>query len=150
MTNQYYLAIVGRHDNPLFEIELSATKGGDVIGGSREQNANKREDHKHLNQFIVHSSLDIVDEVMWNTNSMYLKVIDKFNEWLVSALVTAGARFIVLHDAKNEDGIKNFFGEVYELFVKVLMNPFYDIGTPIEMPAFEKKVLNAARKHLFN
>ncbi|EDV24869.1 uncharacterized protein TRIADDRAFT_56231 [Trichoplax adhaerens] len=29
MTNQYYLAIVGRHDNPLFEIELSATKGGD-------------------------------------------------------------------------------------------------------------------------
>lgn len=28
-------------------------------------------------------------------------------------------RFIVVHELKNEDGIKSFFQEVYEVFIKV-------------------------------
>lgn len=28
-------------------------------------------------------------------------------------------RLMVLHDVKNEDGIKSFFNEVYETFIKV-------------------------------
>ena len=29
------------------------------------------------------------------------------------------AKFLLLHEGRNEDGIKSFFNEIYELFVKV-------------------------------
>jgi Sedlin, N-terminal conserved region len=31
-----------------------------------------RDDNKHMNQFVVHSSLDIVEEVQWISNTMYV------------------------------------------------------------------------------
>jgi hypothetical protein len=64
-TMSYYFAIIGTQDNPLFEYEFGTSKqGGDGIARFPEQ-------ARHMNQFIVHSSLDIVEEVQWGGGQMY-------------------------------------------------------------------------------
>jgi len=34
---------------------------------------------------------------------------------------------MLLHETKNEDGIRNFFNECYELYIKVFKNLFIKI-----------------------
>lgn len=61
----FYFAIIGTQDNPLFEHEFGTSKqGGDGVAKFPEQ-------ARHMNQFIVHSSLDIVEEVQWGNGQMY-------------------------------------------------------------------------------
>lgn len=80
---------------------------------------------------------------------MYLKSVDKFNEWTVSAFVTPGnMKFVLLHEARNDDGIKTFFNEVWELYVKTMLNPFHTAHTPIRSPVFDARVRASAKKYL--
>eukprot|EP00898_Chlorokybus_atmophyticus_P004368 jgi/Chlat1/4932/Chrsp31S04853 len=126
--------IVGKGDVPVYTAEFGTAK---------------KDDAAHLHQFVLHAALDIVQEAAWSTNLMNLKVVDKFNDLLVSAWVSAGnARFLLLHDARNEDGIRNFFQEVHELYIKVLLNPFHSPSTPITSTVFDQRVRAYARKYL--
>ncbi|KAI8823466.1 Sedlin [Fimicolochytrium jonesii] len=147
MSSNSYFALVGTRDNPLYEAEWgpqTRNTAGDAQGGQ-----NRKEEHKHLNQFIVHAALDVVEELMWGSTSMYLKIVDKFNEWYISAYVTAsGAKFMLLHETSNIDGIRNFFQDTHELYIKTLLNPFTEINAPITSPMFDAKVKALARKWL--
>ena len=60
----YYFCIVNINDKPLFELEFGTSKqGGDGI-------ARFTIEARQMNPFIVHSSLDIVDEMQWLNNQM--------------------------------------------------------------------------------
>ena len=90
----------------------------------------------------------MVDDAVWGTQSMLFKNVDKFNDFIISAFVTAGhVRMMLLHDVRNEDGIRNFFHDVHELYVKVLMNPFYDPKDPISSALFDARVKVLGRKY---
>ncbi|GMR31879.1 hypothetical protein PMAYCL1PPCAC_02074 [Pristionchus mayeri] len=138
ITKDFYFVIVGRNDQPLYEIEFP----------SSDKNR-RRDDSRHLNQFIAHAALDVIDEHSLVNNQMYLKVVDKFNEWHVSAFVTASRiRFVMLHTTKNEEGIRLFFQEMYETYIKLSMNPFYAADSPIQSASFDQKATFYGRKYL--
>uniref|UniRef100_A0A060SZ83 ARAD1C03168p n=1 Tax=Blastobotrys adeninivorans TaxID=409370 RepID=A0A060SZ83_BLAAD len=139
----YYLAIVGTNDSPIYELELGTHRqGGD---GS----AKFSPEMKELNPFVVHAALDIVEDVQWNTSGLYLKAVDNFYSYMISAFVTPGnVKIMLLHDTKNEDSIRQLFNDVYDLYVKTLLSPFYFVNQPITSPVFDQKVRALARKYL--
>eukprot|EP00158_Paraphelidium_tribonemae_P003269 Partr_v1_DN26012_c0_g1_i1_m757 putative trafficking protein particle complex len=117
----YYFAIVASNDNPMYELEWTPASasslqvgpsttfsGGKTAMGSKFDENNAAH---HLNQFIVHSALDVVDELQWaNLNQQnpvgqtYLKVVDRFNDWLISGyILPSNIRFMLLHDSRNDD-----------------------------------------------
>ena len=173
----YYFAIIGTKDNPLFEHEFGTSKqGGDGI-------ARFHTESRHLNQFIVHSSLDIVEEIQWSSTTptsggapMYLKHIDRFQGSYISCFLTAGnVKFLLLTApsaaapgrasgglaargglaanynptaAATEEAVKNFFLDVYDAWVKTIMNPFYLLDQRVTSPVFRQRVAGAAKKYL--
>uniref|UniRef100_A0A1I8F8P3 Trafficking protein particle complex subunit n=1 Tax=Macrostomum lignano TaxID=282301 RepID=A0A1I8F8P3_9PLAT len=79
---------------------------------------------RHLNQLVANSALDIVDESLWSSTLLSRR---------------AGLRLLILHDTKNEDGIRHFFSEMFETYVKLALNPFYQPQSPIKSAAFDRK-----------
>ncbi len=88
------------------------------LGGTR------REDVSRNALFILHAALDCVDLAQWASSATYLKVVERHNDQLVSAYATpGGARFLVLHDARGDDGVRAFCNEVHEVRRRLVWAP---------------------------
>lgn len=48
----------------------------------------------------------------------------------------------------TEEAVRNFFVEVYENWVKAIMNPFYKMNMEVTSPVFRQRVAAAGRKYL--
>ena len=89
--------------------------------------------------------------VMWNNvifcRYRYLRVIDRFNNYVISAYMTPGGmQFLLLHEGQKEDSVRSFFTECHELYVKNMMNPFAQFGSPIVSRAFDNNVKRLSKK----
>ncbi|PGH13090.1 hypothetical protein AJ80_06462 [Polytolypa hystricis UAMH7299] len=92
----YYFTILSPTDVPLFSVAFGTSKAGGY-GVARFRYPDTA---RYMNQFIVHASLDIVEELQWTNGAMYLKHIDTYppNSAYISAFLTgSGARFLLLH-----------------------------------------------------
>ncbi|KAF3324619.1 putative TRAPP subunit [Carex littledalei] len=136
MASTACFVIVSKNDIPIYEAEVGT--------------APRKEEVAYQHQFILHAALDIVQDLAWTTSAMFLKSVDRFNDLVVSVYVTADVhtRFMLLHDSRTEDGIKSFFQEVHELYIKILMNPLYMPGSRVTSSHFDTKVRALARKYL--
>ena len=111
-------------------------------------------------------------------DSRYLKHVDTYppTQAHISVFITGtNVRFILLHQPlaapttaagsrastipstsiphnptgpQTEEAIRQFMNEVFEVWVKCLMNPFYKIGKEIKSPIFRARVTAAGRKWL--
>ncbi len=101
----------------------------------------------------------------------YLKCVDKFFNNYVTCFVTGGnVKFLLLHQPtapittsstrsstsiganptspQTEEAVKSFMLEVYESWVKAIMNPFYRANMEVRSPIFRQRVSTAGRKYL--
>ncbi|WVR04827.1 hypothetical protein IAU60_001839 [Kwoniella sp. DSM 27419] len=128
--------------------EGSGPKAGGSLGMLGGENKAAPERDRAMCQMIAHKSLDSLEEVMEGTGTLYFKNVDRHNEWIVSAFVATTVKFVLLHDVKNDDGIRSFFMDVWEAYVKILMNPFHTVNTQIRNPGFEGKIRASAKRNL--
>ena len=57
---------------------------------------------------------------------------------------------MLLHEYKSEENIKLFFNEVYEVYTRMQLSPFFDPNERINIPGFENKVTAAAKRAFTN
>ena len=92
-------------------------------------------------QFVLHAALDMVEEHLWKTGTMNLKRIDAFQGQNISAYVTASnVVFLLMHERASEDSVGSFMHQVHEMYIKIMMNPFYTHGTVIASGPFDARV----------
>jgi hypothetical protein len=98
-------------------------------------------DKAYLFQFILYASLDNLD---LKDGNMFHENMDTYEAYTISAYVTPGqTAFLLLHPKKKE--LKKFFHQVHLYYAQLLMNPFYDVRTPIEDEKFRQSVIQAAK-----
>jgi hypothetical protein len=140
------LVIVGRNE-PLYEANLLASANNPTAAQLQQSETMTRQ-----NYFVTHSALDLVEKAAFTTHSMYLRVVDKVNQQQVSAFLTAGhTKFMLLHGGHhhrhNEDTIRGFFQDLYELYVKLALNPLRPYDSPIRSDNFNRRVRALANRY---
>jgi trafficking protein particle complex subunit 2 len=132
--------IIGKSD-PLYETQLTPLKNRESA---------QADELAYLHQFVLHSSLDMVQSAMNSNAATFLKVVDRFNNSQVSAYVTpGGATFLLLHNGKAEDVTRHFFIEMHELYTRHVMNPLIQLDAPIVSPKFDEMVQKLAAQKLY-
>ncbi|KAF3991472.1 hypothetical protein FT663_01353 [Candidozyma haemuli var. vulneris] len=166
--SSYYFTVIGTRDNPLYELEFSSFKTSSSNTGYPGQ-SNFSTRIKELLPFITNASLDLVEDAQWSSGAFNLGKVDSFYGVRVNAFVTQGnIKFILCYDASStasgglesmmsstsssskhdENVIKQFFTEAYDLYVQTLLNPFYSVNDPIVSPDFDYRLKLLARKYL--
>lgn len=99
----YTFSILSPLDVPLFTHDFGTSRSGGT--GLSAYTPSERA----LVPFVLHSSLDIVEEVQWGPSTssgsapMYLKHIDKYQNMFVSCWITGGnTRFLLLTRPRDE------------------------------------------------
>ena len=87
---------------------------------------------------VLNSFLDGISVIKsdWKDNTYAIgirfKNIDVYGSHHLSAFVTPGnVKFILMSQSKTVD-TKSFFDAVYEDYIKIILNPFYELQTPIQ------------------
>jgi hypothetical protein len=63
--------IVGKKDAPLFEAELQAGVKAETASSSTQ-----KKEETHMPNFIIHASLDVVEEAAWKNPNMYDQIFE--------------------------------------------------------------------------
>ncbi|GJM85518.1 hypothetical protein PR202_ga01975 [Eleusine coracana subsp. coracana] len=115
MASTACFVIVSKNDIPIYEAEVGS--------------APKKEELAYQHQFILHAALDVVQDLAWTTNAMFLKSVDRFNDLVVSVYVTA----VLCCECST---------------VQIFLNPLYLPGSRITSSHFDTKVRALARRYL--
>jgi len=77
-------------------------------------------EHCYIENHNVLNMMEI-DRVQHLSSISFIIDTSQVNHQHVSAFLTAGnINFMLLHTGKSEDSIRNFFADIYELYVKVI------------------------------
>jgi len=131
-----FLCIVGSGDIPLYEAQLTPSLS----------KTNKED----LIEFLLHASIDAVEMKLFSSSSLIFRAVDKFNDLAISALISVGqVKVLLLHDFRLDDTLlKAFFYEIYDLYVKLTLNPFYERHAVITSQAFDDRARAIGEKYL--
>lgn len=159
--SSYYFTMIGTRDNPIYELEFGSFKSSSSSAGQAQFSLKVKE----LLPFIANLALDLIEDAQWTSGKFHLGRVDSFYGIVVIGFVTQGnIKFVLcceqgptssglelmMTGSKQQDdtAIRQFFTEMYDLYVKALLNPFYGFNDAVVSPDFDHRAKLLAKKYL--